>query len=324
MNGSFAILLFSALALDALLGEPPNRIHPVALFGKLAGKVETFCRNHFGSGIGSGLLGWLFLTALAAAAAGGSTRLLAELHPIAGFAAAALWIDLAIAPRSLLEHAGRIEHALRSGNIDAARTALARIVSRDTAELDESEIVRGGIESLGENLVDAVTAALLFATAGFLVGGISGAAAAAVWFRAVNTLDACWGYRDERYLRFGRIAARADDLACALPSRLTLPVIALAAVFVGGSPPAAFRAGIRHRHDHPSPNSAFGMAGFAGALGIRLGGATRYGGEIEPYPYYCADGRAVLSAPDLRRAERLTAAATLLTGLLLAGGSALC
>ena len=101
-------------------------------------------------------------------------------------------------------------------------------------------------------------------------------------------------------------------------------MIALAAVFVGGSPPAAFRAGIRHRHDHPSPNSAFGMAGFAGALGIRLGGATRYGGEIEPYPYYCADGRAVLSAPDLRRAERLTAAATLLTGLLLAGGSALC
>ncbi|NCU21455.1 hypothetical protein EOM89_12230, partial [Candidatus Falkowbacteria bacterium] len=129
----------------------------------------------------------------------------------------------------LSPYAEAIRRPLRNGDLVAARRALSMIVSRDTATLGESEIVRGGIESLGENLTDAVASALFFAVLGYVLGGLSGAAAGAVFLRAVNTLDACWGYRDERYLRFGRVAARTDDAAHFLPARLTLAAVAIGA-----------------------------------------------------------------------------------------------
>ena len=134
--------------------------------------------------------------------------------------------------------------------------------------------------------------------------------------RAVNTLDAGWGYKNERYLAFGRAAARIDDAAHFIPARLTVPAIALAALLLRGSFGRTFLTALRHRHDHPSPNSCYGMAGFAGALRIRLGGPTVYDGVLEPYPYW-GDGRAELTPGDLRRAELLAVAATLFFTLIL-------
>ncbi len=313
------MLLLGALGLDRLLGDPRSRLHPVVLFGKAAEWMEKRCRRILGDGVGAGLAGWLVLTLLPAAAAGGTVRWFGVMQPWAGWLVAVIWIYITVALRSLGDHARAIEKPLQHGRLTEARRALSRIVSRDTMTLPESEIVRGGIESLGENLIDAVTSPLFWATVGYLAGGMPGAAAGAVWLRAVNTLDAMWGYRNERYHRFGRVAARMDDAAHFLPARLTLAAIALAAPRVGGSPVTALRMGIRHRHDHPSPNSGYGMAGFAGALGVRLGGPTVYDGVCEEYPYW-GDGRAELTVSDLKRARQLADTATVVfAGMLLAG-----
>lgn len=317
------IMIALALLLDAVFGDPHGRFHPVALFGRAAGRVERFCRSAFGNGIASGFVGWSVLVFGAAAGAWGLVRFSEAVNPVLGLVVASGCVYLTVALRSLLEHAEAIRRPLRSGDLVAARRALSMIVSRDTATLGESEVVRGGIESLGENLTDAVASALFFAVLGYVLGGLPGAAAGAVFLRAVNTLDACWGYRDERYLRFGRVAARTDDVAHYLPARLTLAAVAVAAALCGMRPAAALKAGIRHRHDHPSPNSCWGMAGFAGALGIRLGGPTVYGGVAEPYPYW-GNGRAGLKANDLLRAERLTALSALVFAALVAGIGGLC
>ncbi len=315
----FLIALGVALVLDLLLGDPHSRFHPVALFGRAAGKIESFCRRTFGDGILSGLAGWLLLTLPIAAAAWAVARFAGEFAP----AVAAVLLYVTIAPRSLLEHAEAIRKPLSRNDLAAARRALSMIVSRDTATLPPSEIVRGAIESLGENLIDAVNSALFFFAVGFLAGGLPGAAAAAVLLRCANTLDACWGYRNERYLFFGRIAARVDDLFHLIPARLTLLAVAIAAPLVGGRISRTLRTGFRHRHDHPSPNSAWGMGAFAGALGIRLGGPTVYDGVPEPYPFW-GDGRAELTSGDLLRAERLTAASTFVFSILLIIGVWLC
>ena len=315
----FLIALGAALVLDLLLGDPHSSFHPVALFGRAAGKVESFCRRTLGDGILSGLTGWLLLVLPISAAAWAVTFSAGRFAP----AVAAVLLYVTIAPRSLVEHAEAIRRSLTRNDPGAARRALSMIVSRDTATLSSSEIVRGAIESLGENLIDAVNSALFFFALGFLAGGLPGAAAAAVLLRGANTLDACWGYRNERYLLFGRAAARADDLFHLIPARLTLLAVAVAAPLVGGTLSRALRTGFRHRHDHPSPNSAWGMGAFAGALGIRLGGPTIYGGIPEPYPFW-GDGRAELTTGDLLRAERLTAASTLVFCILLIIGVSLC
>ena len=143
-----------------------------------------------------------------------------------------------------------------------------------------------------------------------------GAAAGGVFLRCVNTLDACWGYRNERYLAFGRVAAKTDDWIHFLPARLTLIAIALAAPLFGGSLLQTLRIGWKHRKDHPSPNSCYGMAGFAGALQIRLGGPTAYSDGVEFYPVW-GEGRSELTWKDLHRAEGLAVSAALIFVLLL-------
>jgi len=316
-------LIILALLLDGVLGDPHGNFHPVVLFGNAASRVERFCRRKFGDGIRSGFVGWFFLTVGAAAGAWLAVWLPTLWTPKAGLILSAAFLYVTIALRSLAEHAEAIRNPLRDGDLGTARQALSMIVSRDTSTLSASEIARGGIESLGENLTDAVTSPIFFAVLGFLLGGFPGAAAGAVFLRAVNTLDASWGYKTPRYLRFGRVAARADDVAHFIPARLTLIAIAVAALFCGLHPLAALKTGIRHRHDHPSPNSCWGMAGFAGALGIRLGGPTVYGGEVESYPYW-GNGRAELTAKDLWRAECLTVVSALVFAFLTTGLGGLC
>ena len=311
------LLLGIAFALDLLIGDPHSPLHPVVLFGNYAARVEAFTRRRFGSTVGAGFLGWCLAALPPALFAAGSVLLIRRgFGPRAAAAAAGVWLYMTIALRSLVQHAEAIRRPLAADDLVSARRALSMIVSRDTAGLCRSEIVRGGIESIAENLIDAVTSALFWAAAGYLAGGAAGAAGAAVLLRTVNTLDAGWGYRNERYLTFGRAAARIDDAAHFIPARLTVPAIALAALLLRGSFGRTFVAALRHRHDHPSPNSCYGMAGFAGGLRIRLGGPTVYDGVPEPYPYW-GDGRAELTPDDLRRAELLAIVATLFFTLIL-------
>lgn len=300
------IIILTSLVLDWLFGDPHSAIHPVAVFGRLAMMIEKKCRN-YGNGFRQGVAAWscavIPITLIAGIAVWCVMRWFGQ--SMAAFAAGVI-VYFTIALRSLDDHAEVIENALRKGDLQTARKGLAMIVSRQCENLPESEIVRGAVESLGENLTDAVTSMLFWTTLGFMLAGIPGAAAAAVFFRAVNTLDACWGYKNERYLYFGRFAARMDDVCNFIPARLTLPVIAAASLAVGGNPLKTIAAGVRHRHDHPSPNSCWSMAGFAGALNVRLGGDTIYSTGIERYPVW-GDGTTQLNADSLHKARILTA-----------------
>jgi len=201
-----------------------------------------------------------------------STAMLAERllalrpHLLGVYRAAAIWVTLG--GRSLELAALHLAHALEQGDIAQARKLAPTLVGRDPRALDGNELSRAAVESVAENTSDAVVAPLLWA--GLL--GVPGAAA----YRAVNTLDAMVGHKDERHLRFGWAAARLDDLANWPAARLTALLAVLAAPLVGGDPRAAWHAAFHDGRAHPSPNAGRVEGAFAGALGIRLGGLNRY------------------------------------------------
>ena len=199
--------------------------------------------------------------------------------------------------------------ALEAGDLAAARQRLPNLCGRDPAALDASELARATVESVAENTSDAVVAPLLWGA----VGGLPGL----VGYRAINTLDAMVGHRNARYARFGTAAARADDLANLVPSRLTAALMAAGSPLVGGSIPRTgwvwFRDGMRH----PSPNAGQCEAAMAGALDVRLGGTNVYFGREERRPYL-GSGRPPQAA-DARRASRLASAVGLAAAVLGAG-----
>jgi adenosylcobinamide-phosphate synthase len=149
-------------------------------------------------------------------------------------------------------------------------------VGRDTDSLDEPEVVRATVESVAENMVDGVTAPLLFAVVGGPIG--------AILYKAVNTLDSTFGYKNERYLQFGWASARLDDVVNFIPARITAPLTAVTAGLVGLRPLGAWRMFRRDGRKHPSPNSGLTEAAVAGALGVQLGGVNRYFGIASERP----------------------------------------
>lgn len=285
-----AALLVAGVLLDRLLGEP-RRWHPLVGFGKLAHAIERRL-NRGRLRFGRGLLAWaLAVLPLALLAWLALDRTGLWLHAVLLYACIGL--------RSLREHAMPIVDALRAGDLARARQRTAWIVSRDTQHAQEADLAKAGAESLLENGNDAVFGTLFW----FLVAGGAGA----VLFRLANTLDAMWGYRNERFDLFGRAAARIDDALNYLPARLT----ALSYVVLAGSARArAWRCWRTQAPVWSSPNAGPVMASGAGALGVSLGGAAVYGGQVEQRPPLGAGPAA--TAADIERAWRLVLHTTLL------------
>jgi len=291
---TLVLLLFGGVVLDLLLGEAP-RWHPLVGFGNLASRIE----RRFNKGpmrIGRGTLAWalavLPLTLLAALACG--------LQGKAGLAVHAVLLYLCLGLRSLRDHTLPIHAALAAGDLDRARWLTSHIVSRDTKQASEADLAKAGAESLLENGNDAVFGTLFW----FLVGGGAGA----VLFRLANTLDAMWGYRNTRYNLFGRVAARIDDVLNYVPARLTALSYALLASSAGQL--RALRCWRSQAPHWSSPNAGPVMASGAGALGVTLGGAAVYEGEVEMRPLLGSGPAA--AAADLPRAWRLVWRSTLL------------
>jgi len=264
------LTLFAALLLDALLGEP-QRGHPLVGFGRLAGLGE---RALYGSGQRPawemrlrGTLALLGLTLPPVLL----TCWLATL-PYGG------WLELVglylcLGRRSLQQHLWAIARPLARGDLEQARRLTARIVSRDTEQLDETGLARAAVESTLENGHDALFATLFW----FAVAGLPGA----LLHRLCNTLDAMWGYRTTQYLHFGWAAARSDDLLGWLPARLTALSYCLSGHWRKG-----WRCWRNQAERHDSPNAGPVMAAGAGALLLRLGGATRYQGQLRQRPRF--------------------------------------
>ena len=260
------VALWAAVVADRLLGEPPAAAHPVALFGRAMAKVEErMWADRRARGLAYTLAG-----------AGGAAALGAALprrSPGRRGVTVTLATYLAIAATALARAATAVAGALQREDLPAARLLLRSLVGRETAALDQAEVVRATVESLAENTVDAVTAPLLWA----MCLGAPGVLA----YRAVNTLDAMVGHRSPRYERFGWAAARADDVANWIPARVTALAVAVVR-------PHRARAVLRAVRDqapaHPSPNAGVVEAAFAAAMGIELGGSNDYAGRIEVRP----------------------------------------
>ena len=259
------------LILDQLLGEP-RRLHPLAGFGNLASVLERLLNSAPRNAWRSLILGALALCALVlpllflaiwlSAVLTGFWLLLAQ--------AAALYFALSL--RGLAEHGLAVAQPLQRGELDAARGQVSRIVSRQASALDEQGVAAAATESLLENGADAVFASLFW----FLVGGIPGV----IVHRAVNTLDAMWGYRNPQFLYFGRAAARLDDVMGWVPARLTALTYTLL-----GNRKLAWYCWRRQAPQWDSPNAGPVMAAGAGALNVQLGGPSPYAQGVKQRPY---------------------------------------
>lgn len=266
------VMVVSALALDFLLGEP-RRYHPLVGFGSLASAVERRL-NRAGArpwgGRLSGVMAVLCLLLPAVWLAWCVQRVLAD-KPLWSFVVSVLVLYLCIGWQSLLQHARAIASPLISGDLPAARAAVAMIVSRDSSALDEAGIASAATESVLENGADAVINAIFW----FCVAGMPGV----LLYRLSNTLDAMWGYKNERFFYFGWAAARLDDVLNYLPARLTALLYALA----GNTRQALYcwrtQAGL-----WKSPNAGVVMSSGAGALNVALGGVAVYHGKTEQRP----------------------------------------
>jgi adenosylcobinamide-phosphate synthase len=215
-----------------------------------------------------------------------------------------------IAQRSLCEHVAAVATALEHEGLAAGRKAVAQIVGRDTAALDEAAVSRAAIESLAENYSDGVVAPLFW----LLVGGLPGAAV----YKAINTADSMIGHRSERYRAYGWAAARLDDLVNLPASRLAaLFIIAAATLLPGLDAQSALRAVVRDARSHRSPNAGWPEAAMAGALGLRLAGPRIYGG-VTVDDHWMGDGRADATAGDIRRALVVVRLACVLQAIVIA------
>lgn len=306
MSASRALGLLLGHLADRVLGDP-SRWHPVAGFGALAAALE---RGTYADSRGRGALHSLLLVG-ATVTLGGlverRTRERAVVHTLV--TAAATWTVLG--GTSLGREAAAVQALLAGEDLPAARRRLTHLVGRDTTGLDEAGVGRAVVESVAENTSDAVVAPLVWgALAG--VPGLLG-------YRAANTLDAMVGHRGVRYGRFGWASARLDDVANLPGSRACALLSAALAPLVGGRPGAALAAWRRDAAGHPSPNAGVVEAAFAGALGVRLGGANAYPHGVE-HRVRLGSGRPP-TAGDISRARRLSAAvadAAVLAAALLA------
>lgn len=299
--------------LDCFVGDPQDLWHPVRSIGWLISWLEGRLRRCFpadkrGELAAGGLL--VVLVLLATGAATGAVLAFARrIHGGLYYGVMAVMSCQILAAKSLREESMKVCRALLAGDVEQARRAVSMIVGRDTAVLDRDGITRAAVETVAENTSDGVVAPLCYL---LLFGPLGG-----MLYKAVNTMDSMIGYQNEAYRYFGRAAARLDDLANWIPSRMTaLFLIAAAYALPGFSGKDAWRIWRRDRRNHKSPNSAQGESACAGALGLKLAGDAWYFGVLHKKPAIGDEIRPI-EAEDIRRAGRLMYGAAVLA--LLAG-----
>jgi adenosylcobinamide-phosphate synthase len=298
--------IFSAFVLDAIIGDPETKYHPIRAIGWLIKKGEAMLYSMpLPKRLGGIVLVLGTITATLCATIGIFFALF-YFAPWLAWSWTVLVIYICLAFRSLIDAGERVRRDLVRRDLAAARMHLSWIVSRDTGELQEPDIVRGAIESLSENLSDAIIAPLFYA---FLFGmpGI-------VLYKTANTLDSMIGYKSERYIKFGWCAARLDDVLNYVPARVAFLFVFVAAAILRYHPVSAWKTVARYSQTGESPNGGIGICAFAGALGVTLGGANTFHGAPSITPVIPPVGitPTSLSFRTITRAEYLIVASTLI------------
>lgn len=295
-------IIFAALSgffLDLLLGDPAvlTPIHPVVLMGRCISALEKLLRkllpgNKWGEFTGGLILAAVLPLGTLALCAGLLWALNCLWKP-AAFILEALWCWQALAVKNLKDEAMNACRTLDTGTLEEARRAVSRIVGRETRELSAGGVTRAAVETVAENFSDGVVAPMFY----MLIGG----GPLALCYKAVNTMDSMVGYKNERYLWFGRAAAKLDDAANYIPARLAALLLIAAAALTGNDGKNAFSIWRRDRRKHESPNSAQCEAAMAGALHVQLCGPATYFGVVHNKPFIGDDLRDIATG-DIRRA----------------------
>jgi adenosylcobinamide-phosphate synthase len=255
-------VLVGALALDRVIGEPPNNCHPVAYLGRVIGALVARLKDDKLSGMALYLLSTLPFTI--------TLYILASLPGLWGLALAGSALKLQFSWRGLEEHAKPVAIFLEEGEVERAREAVSSIVGRDTSSLMEKHIASAAVESVGDSTVDGIIAPLFYYAIFSLAFGVPEGVAAAAFYRATNTLDSMVGYRKQGLRNMGFFSARMDDLLNYLPARICSGLLIASAIFLGEAWRNSVGIYLRDRGKTPSPNAGHPISAVAGALGVRL------------------------------------------------------
>ncbi len=304
MNHFMALLL--GFFFDLILGDPHWLPHPVQGMGWMIAKLEPVLRRQFpATESGERTAGTLLVLLVAGTSVLLTAAVLAccwLISPMLCFGVEVLICYQLLATKSLRMESMKVYWALERGTLEDGRRAVSMIVGRDTANLTEAEVIAAAVETVAENASDGILAPLLWMAALGPLGGM--------FYKAVNTMDSMVGYQNQRFLNYGRAAARLDDVLNWIPARISGFLMCLGAFF-GFHGRDAFRIFFRDRKNHKSPNSAHTEAACAGALGLQLGGAHFYFGQLVEKPTI-GDPLRPIRREDIRQANNLA----LITGIL--------
>lgn len=311
------IALAAGFFIDLLIGDPRWLYHPVCVIGNLISFLERGIRRIFPKSkkgeLAGGFLEVLLVCALSFGIPFLAVRFLYGISVWAGLALETFWCSQLLATKSLKTESMKVYDRLKNGTIEEARYAVSMIVGRDTRELTEEGVTKAAVETIAENSSDGIIAPMFY----MAVGGIG----LMFLYKGINTMDSMLGYKNEKYLYFGRCAAKLDDVANYIPARISGWLMALATVFVGMDTKNAIKIYRRDKRNHASPNSAQTEAAMAGALGVQLAGNAYYFGKLYEKPTI-GDKTREVEAEDIKRANRLLYASCIL-GLAVFLGAAL-
>ncbi len=271
-----ALTVFLAYIIDCIIGDPYTKFHPVALMGKLIDILDKLLRKDDSEEPAKLVCGFI-LVIIVLAVCSGLTYFIIYIMDIfqvpfwINIFIQAIILSFMISPKSLAKAGNEIYDELAKNDLEGARKKVNYIVSRDANQMDEKDITRAAVETVAENTVDGIISPLFF----FFIGGLP----LAVLYRAANTMDAMIGYKNKKYLYFGRAAARIDDVLNFIPARITGILLIISAAFCKFDYKNAWKMMMRDAKKHPSPNGGYSEATVAGALGIRLGGINYYFGR---------------------------------------------
>lgn len=294
------VSLLTGYLLDLVFGDPRQIYHPVRIIGNLISFLEEKIRKMFPKTQKGELAGGTVLVFLVLIAGTVVPALilyfLYRIHPVLYWVLASFWSWQILATKSLKTESMKVYEPLKKGNLSAARRAVSMIVGRDTENLSEEGVAKAAVETVAENTSDGIVAPLIFLAIGGPVLGF--------FYKSVNTMDSMIGYKNDRYLWFGRTAARLDDVMNFLPSRISAWLMILAAAVSGLDRKNAVKIYLRDRHNHASPNSAQTEAVMAGALRVQLAGNAWYFGKLYEKPTI-GDAYRQVEPEDIVRANRL-------------------
>ena len=292
--------LAAGFLLDLIFGDPRWLYHPVCLIGNLISVLEKGIRKIFpktnAGELAGGFVETLLVCLFSFGIPGAILYILYGHFPLAGVILETFWCYQLLATRSLRDESMKVHDRLVNGTIEEARYAVSMIVGRDTQELTETGVTKAAVETVAENCSDGVIAPMIY----MALGG----APLMFLYKGINTMDSMLGYKNDKYLYFGRCSAKLDDVANYLPARISGWLMVAASFVCGMDGKNAAKIYLRDRRNHASPNSAQTEAAMAGALDVQLAGNAYYFGKLYEKPTI-GDPIREVEPEDIRRSNRL-------------------